>query len=222
MIKEEREAGVKAEDGEWVFDISHPDPDVFGTWKQNLGEQGIVDWEVKPLDNGDFEIEYKDLQFGKDDFSIDFNITLEDYSCAPLAEVFQSSDIHNHFVMYNSKNEMMVDMDLDDGTIIFGETYTPDEAAKLFWDTIGKMANRPVEETTAEYYNMSAPPGIADDMPEEYMLETRTVEAIEPLTGWTLTEEECISEVDEDLVKDIVKDIQASHFDNTMKGLIDG
>lgn len=201
MIKEEREAGVKVENGEWVFDISHPDPDVVGTWKQNLGEQGIVDWEVKHLDNGDFEIEY---DFGKNEFSIDFDITLDDYSCAPLAEVFMSGDIHNHFVMYNSENEMMVDIDLDDGSILFGENYTPDEAAKTFWDAISKMSNHPIEESLSEY--------------DEIKLEISQVEAVEPLTGWTLTEEECISEVDEDLVKDI----QATHFDNTMKGLIDG
>lgn len=191
MIKEERET--------WIYD-SGP-VKVQGVDLDNKHPYGNIpsptEWEVKPIENKyDFEIEYLG------------------HSSQPLCEIFQSNEAHNHFVMYNSKNEMMVDVDLDDGTVIFGDTYTPDEAAKTFWDTISKTAN-----------NVSAPPGIADDMPEEYeiKLDSRTVitDAI-PLAGWTLEEEECISEVDEDLVKDIVKDILSTHFDDTMKGLIDG
>jgi len=45
----------------------------------------------------------------------------------------------HHFVMYNDDGEMLVDMNLEDGSTFFGSAYTPDEAAKVFWETIGKV-----------------------------------------------------------------------------------
>lgn len=153
---------------------------------------GVENWEVKTLDNGDFEVTYTTeefaqpthYKFGEDDFTIEW-----DHSDEPLGQLYVADERQHHFVMYGNDNEMLVDVDLDTGEIIFGDNYTPDEAAKTFWKAI-------------ENYN--APPENA-------------------MAGWTLIEDEVGgTEISEELIEDIVKDIQATNFDNSMKGLIDG
>jgi hypothetical protein len=208
MIKEERETQMVD------LDNRHPHGNVPSSeygWKQELRNQG--DWEIKPLENGDFEVKY-DLDTEK--LKVDWNIQPSDTfmiyepTPGPLCELFQSEDHSHHFVMYNNDSELLVDVNLDDGTVVFGDAYCPDEASQAFWETIGKLPNRPVEEAIAEYE-------------EEIKLDTRTLIAdANPLAGWTIEEEIGEGEVNEDTIKDIVKDIQATHFDKSIEGLIDG
>ncbi len=59
-----------------------------------------------------------------------------------------------HFVMYNDDGQMLVDVNLSDGSTIFGDDYTPDETARVFWETIGQVKVTPIEEDLINYEAM--------------------------------------------------------------------
>ena len=107
-----------------------------------------------------------------------------------------------HFIMYNDEGELLVDLNLSDHSMIFGDNYTPDESAKVFWETIGKVEVDNGVQTQEEYLqtfgiDTSAPPGIADDMPSSYF--------DSGIEGWTKEENK-----------------PHESFDKSMEGLIDG
>ena len=59
------------------------------------------------------------------------------------------------FVLYGDEGQKLVTVHLENGDIEFGENYTPDEAARIFWKTIGmfnvSQAETAVDEAWSEY-----------------------------------------------------------------------
>jgi len=46
------------------------------------------------------------------------------------------------FQLYGRGGVLLVAVNMDDGSITFGPTYTPDAAAKVFWDSIATNYQR--------------------------------------------------------------------------------
>lgn len=256
MIKEERESLTeKAE--EWIYD-SGPmkTPSEYG-WKEELRQQKrdqlaskAEEWEQQnyaEIETGlkaGGGLTSEDVTYDAYDAEGDFTF-YTDQANQMLAEF--TGD--RHFVLYNDEGEMLIDCNLSDGETIFGPNYTPDEATRVFWETIGKVGEEaepadpadyeamynktseilrdvrhslgvPEGENIVEYAKMSAPAGIADDMPEEYLTEYVTMKQ----------DIEFSEEQNRQFIKDFhgftdeqIDSIEnKQNFDDSMKGLIDG
>ena len=150
------------------------------------------------------------------------------YHSQPILAEFTGD---KQFILYNDEGQDLVTVNLDNGDIMYGENYSPDEAAQMFWDSIGKVKVNEVNEQLTgevEYYDsvtdelgniialqetktsefkMSAPPGIADDMPCDYTI---------------VDDKICKGEISDEAVEMIQKAVQEHNYDESMKGLIDG
>lgn len=206
MIKEEREANWEVESNEYG-------------WKAELREQKRNDLlsKAEEWENQNYAEIETGLVAGE---GLTLTVDLESDWKGPMCEVFRSDEYKQHFVMYNDDGNLLIDVDLTDGSVEYGEAYSPDEAAQTFWDTIGKIDAKPVEQCWGEYesaeqvlrtvrHNLgvpegesiveysaqfSAPPGIADDMPL----------------------------YSEDVLKRVDQEGKTYIFDKAMDGLIDG
>lgn len=70
----------------------------------------------------------------------------------------------DHFFILYDGGQDMVTVNLDTGDIKFGDNYTPDKAAQLFWETIGSYKVN--EQAQEDYLKTSTPLELVDDMPE--------------------------------------------------------
>jgi hypothetical protein len=160
-------------------------------------------------------LEYKDMVWAEDEKTEHSPLKLYH---EPENQMLAEFTGDKHFVMYNDEGDLLVDFNLSDHSMIFGDKYTPDESAKVFWETIGKVEVDNPTVVEQEYFDtvhdeagnliatqntedsqfvFSAPPGIADDMPSSYF--------DSGIEGWAKEENK-----------------QYESFDKAIEGLIDG
>lgn len=147
--------------------------------------------------------EYEGMTFESSD-----NNYLKLYDATPILAEFTGDHL---FILYNDEGQDLITVNLSDGDITYGENYTPDEAARMFWDSIGQIKVEDVNKQFDDYSNpevwqVSAPPGIADDMPESYLTMTLLEDA-------EVKHEKSKAEQSEELSK---RDM-LEQFDNAMK-----
>jgi len=210
--------GEKVED--WVYDSGPLKVDEnYAQIENNLqdyyqveGKLNFGDLETTEFDNANFTLLYE-----------------------PENQMLAEFTGDKHFIMYSDEGDLLVDLNLSDHSMIFGDNYTPDKAAETFWETIGKVKTQNVDEAWSDYektlsnpahvlrevrdnlgvpqgesiIEFTAPPGIADDMPSSYF--------DNGLEGWTLEEEEGEHHVSESAIDMVKKAIVNHKFDDAMK-----
>lgn len=114
---------------------------------------------MKKLDKTEWVYDSGPLEVALQDWNVAFEGTNEIKS-ENLTFHFQPDKMlaeftgDRRFVLYGDEGQNLVTVHLDTGDVEFGENYTPGEAARVFWETIGKFDKKEdvdVDVAWAEY-----------------------------------------------------------------------
>src|SRR5690242_3855271 len=78
----------------------------------------------------------------------------------------------SHLIIHGNKNSVLVKIDLSTGAVEFGQDYTAEETARVFWKSIGRsIATQPEARRIVEKHrqHVALSPGVGEEI-QKYAL----------------------------------------------------